>query len=813
MACRFEGAGARCSEGSCVRTACTDPSFDDCDGMTSNGCETDVRVSTMHCGRCGNRCALANATTNCVRSACEIAACTGTFRDCDELAINGCEVNINTNIDNCGSCGAMCTIANGTGRCEGTCRVGTCNPGFADCDGSATNGCEVNTNTSATHCGGCGMACPSGQLCVAGVCTPSSMCTAPRRMCLGVCVDVTNNRENCGACGVVCNVRSNATNNCVSSTCSLTCNPGFGNCNSVETDGCESPLNTITNCLRCGAACPAAPANATAICGGKGCGFVCNAGYVQMGAACVAIPAPRLLSPLSGSIATSRTPAFRWVNSLTMGVSVANGARIEICRDRACTMSVTTFDVTGTGGSPTTTLPTGVLFWRAFGRAGGSTGLVPSTTTYEIVIPTRNAALNTSWGVLPDFNGDAYADAVITEQGVGSVHVYNGGPAGLPRRPNQTLRSVTSSTSELFGEEVAIVGDVNGDGFVDGAVVLSSGNSLVVFHGSPTGLGRGYELTGGFGWGRHIQGAGDVNGDGYADALVAQDNDGTFAYLVLGSPMGLTVTSASSPIALPPGANLAGPTATVGKLNNDIFDDAVLVLASEVGFNLLPLYGAPGGYVLGTVVRHPDFVDSIDAAGDVNGDGYNDVIVGSADVNIARIYRGSSTGLSATAVTTLEAPGNAYGFNVNALGDINGDGLSDVGVGDGSGNVYVYFGSIEGVMTRATVTGISDGMFGAALVMAGDYNRDGFWDVLVGAPISPATPGPFGGAGGGGGGGGPCNGAVFMFSGAMTGPLPEPSLTIYTPLVESCGTRFGESIGQRPAFPRLVVTDGGGGST
>lgn len=76
--------------------------------------------------------------------------------------------------ERCGPNGVVCAAANGTPSCiEGVCGVASCNDGFADCDGVAANGCEVNTRSSTAHCGACDNACATGNLCARGVCVPA----------------------------------------------------------------------------------------------------------------------------------------------------------------------------------------------------------------------------------------------------------------------------------------------------------------------------------------------------------------------------------------------------------------------------------------------------------------------------------------------------------------------------------------------------------------------------------------------------------------------------------------------------------------
>jgi len=95
------------------------------------------------------------------------------FQDCDGAAANGCEADLRSDLANCGACRSSCALPNATGACAmGGCAVGACAAGFGDCDGSATNGCEVDLGASAAHCGACRAACAAGEVCAGGRCAP-----------------------------------------------------------------------------------------------------------------------------------------------------------------------------------------------------------------------------------------------------------------------------------------------------------------------------------------------------------------------------------------------------------------------------------------------------------------------------------------------------------------------------------------------------------------------------------------------------------------------------------------------------------------
>ena len=137
---------------------------------------------------------------------------------------------------------------------------------------------------------------------------------------------------------------------------------------------------------------------------------------------------------------------------------------------------------------------------------------------------------------------------------------------------------------------------------------------------------------------------------------------------------------------------------------------------------------------------------NLDAAGDVNGDGYSDVVVGafgySTDSGKAYVHLGGPSGLAFAPVWAVagENPSDQYGWSVSGAGDVNDDGYSDVIVGATSsasnGKAYLYLGSASGPLPSATWTASgatpSEG-FGGSVSGAGDVNGDGFSDVIVGA--------------------------------------------------------------------------------
>ena len=148
------------------------------------------------------------------------------------------------------------------------------------------------------------------------------------------------------------------------------------------------------------------------------------------------------------------------------------------------------------------------------------------------------------------------------------------------------------------------------------------------------------------------------------------------------------------------------------------------------------------------------FGSALDGAGDVNGDGYDDLIVGSPGYSVgmgmAYLFTGSASGIDSSAVAALMASDAAildrFGAAVAGAGDVDGDGYDDVIVGayesddggSGAGSVYLYRGGASGIdlsseLELSASDASSDAYFGRAVAGVGDVNGDGYDDVVVGA--------------------------------------------------------------------------------
>jgi hypothetical protein len=317
-----------------------------------------------------------------------------------------------------------------------------------------------------------------------------------------------------------------------------------------------------------------------------------------------------------------------------------------------------------------------------------------------------------------DVNGDGYADFLVGA--ATAAYLYLGGPSGLATSPAATLKPQPSAQT---GVRVVSAGDANGDGYGDVAIANYDLGMAYVYLGSAAGLGPAPAVTFNAppastqqgtqtsGFGHSLAGAGDVNGDGYADIAVGAGGSG-LAYVYLGSP--------------------SGPAATPS-----------LTLTEPDGPN-------------------SNFGNSVSGAADVNGDGYADLIVAADAASgetpggfagSAYLYLGSAAGLSTSPAVTLNGsqPQGSFGRWVSTAGDVNGDGYADVIVGAdaeyGNGNTapgwaYVYLGGASGLSATPAVTLTGpDGLgswFGRCVAAAGDVNGDGYADVIVGADAGGA---------------------------------------------------------------------------
>ena len=248
-ACSFGNAQGICANGACQLGACND-GYSNCDQQAPNGCEANTLVNPLHCGTCNHACPSSGGKPVCLNGSCDISDCDAGLGDCDNDKTNGCETNLLTGWKNCGQCGNLCNLANSSPACNGgVCAIATCDPGWGNCDGDASNGCETSLETSPQHCGSCDTACPdlAGAMatCVGGGC--SYVCGKFLGDCDGQvltgCETSLQTTTDCGECGLKCSFANSFASCDVGNCMFMSCKPGFGDCNKYTPDGCERDLN------------------------------------------------------------------------------------------------------------------------------------------------------------------------------------------------------------------------------------------------------------------------------------------------------------------------------------------------------------------------------------------------------------------------------------------------------------------------------------------------------------------------------------------------------------------------------------------
>ncbi len=339
-----------------------------------------------------------------------------------------------------------------------------------------------------------------------------------------------------------------------------------------------------------------------------------------------------------------------------------------------------------------------------------------------------------------DVNNDGFSDVIVGTKGNEKAYIFLGSD-NMDNSPDVILSG--NEDSFYFGYSVSTAGDLNNDGYSD-VLVSSQENSgaVYVFNGSDEMdnlydhilLGEGRESR----FGNSISTAGDINNDGYDDILVGAIGDNLVSIYLGNETMGNVADIKIS--------SRGFAVSTAGDINNDGFDDFMI---SSLGKVLL-FYGATSlnkiadKTIIGDPAEH-SFGYSISNANDLNNDGFDDFIIGSParyNSNIAKVYiyyGGDEIDDSASIVID----GNyhdSFGTSVSSAGDMNADGYNEVIIGaqsfyDDKGRADIHLGSIEmdEVVDISLFDEGSENFLGYTLSNAGDVNSDGFDDIIIGA--------------------------------------------------------------------------------
>jgi hypothetical protein len=374
---------------------------------------------------------------------------------------------------------------------------------------------------------------------------------------------------------------------------------------------------------------------------------------------------------------------------------------------------------------------------------------------------------------------------------------------------------------DMSGASISYAGDLNADGVVDLVIGadrhdangdVNVGASYVVFGKSSGGFPVSLHLsaldgTNGFvilgeemndRSGSSVSFAGDVNGDGMDDLIIGApqashlgESSAGMTYVLFGQSGGYPASFKLSHVDGTNGFKIGGDIASdrsgysvgyAGDINGDGFDDvfigapgadrdgnsntgAVYVVygSDQIHSDPVKLANINGtnGFMVNGLVETGDMGEEVAHAGDINGDGTPDLIIGTRNAGASYVLFGNANGLISPFYPTELDGTNGFimhgldilGYSVDGAGDINGDGMDDLivgapfdfDIGDGEGFAFVVYGSTAAFPQFLDMSSISQPLgftirgtsefdfVGTAVSAAGDVNGDGLDDILIGA--------------------------------------------------------------------------------
>ncbi|MXP27195.1 hypothetical protein GRI39_14340, partial [Altererythrobacter indicus] len=431
-----------------------------------------------------------------------------------------------------------------------------------------------------------------------------------------------------------------------------------------------------------------------------------------------------------------------------------------------------------------------------------------ATEGFAILGAADSDYLGLSVSLAGDVNADGYDDLIVAAPSnddggadAGAAYVIFGKASGFGTidlgsglNAADGFKILGAADGDRLGYSVSSAGDVNGDGIDDillGAFANGGTGSAYVIFGKTSGFGtidlanslsavQGFQITGDasgdrLGW--SVSSAGDINGDGYDDVIVGayEVDDGGAAYVIFGKASGFGTINLNTGLSAADGFTITGAAAgdnlgysvsSAGDVNGDGYDDlivgarygddegddnagaAYVIFGKETGFGTIALsadLSATDGFTIIGAAASDYLGISVSSAGDINGDGYDDLIVGANgnedggnNAGSAYVIFGKEAGYGTIDLANLtaadgfiiqgDAIGDELGVTVSAAGDIDGDGYDDLIVGayrgdDGGGDAgeaYIIYGSSFYGQQLEQVGQVLTGTSGAEILVGGN---------------------------------------------------------------------------------------------
>lgn len=444
----------------------------------------------------------------------------------------------------------------------------------------------------------------------------------------------------------------------------------------------------------------------------------------------------------------------------------------------------------------------------------GSTSGISTTVRSTLKGDTYNVQLGQVVKVLGDVNKDGFSDLIASapsdsngESNEGRVFLYLGSAGGLGASASWSGES--NSVNAFYGESIAAA-DINHDGLTDlvvgaprysdsysaqGAVYVYYANGTT-FNSTPNVSFYGNSSWEYFGGGLFC---GDVNGDSFAEIIVSAlyysgaNADEGKVYVFYGTAFGIEQTARWTKVGGSSEASF-GQGISVGDVNGDSTPDLIISSGYESNGQIYEgrvyaFHGTQRGLNTQYSSRFnfsqgsSQYGFAISSAGDVNNDGFDDLLVGAYNFDNGQtnegkvfLYLGGANGVSTTEAWSYESNQASATLGIAMAGncDVNGDGYSDVFVGankfdngqSNEGRVFGFYGSNTGLSSSPqwiNESNVASGQYGRSLHCRGDFNGDGFNDLIVGAPNYKNTLSN--------------EGKVFLYKGSSLGVSTTPYWT------------------------------------